>query len=83
MNRYGTGVKNRTVIGVSQPCRAGNAKTCQGCRMDESPLLPLPLAMAYVPVQTWGETYLPEKALCRGTLFPVLDLPFLRGGNCQ
>ncbi len=36
----------------------------------------LPLAMAYVPIQSWGDVYSPEKALCRGTLFPVLDLPF-------
>ena len=30
---------------------------------------------AYVPVQTFGETYPPEEALLRGTLFPELDLP--------
>ncbi len=36
----------------------------------------LPLAMAYVPIQSWGDTYTPCKALCRGTLFPQLDLPF-------
>lgn len=36
----------------------------------------LPLAMAYVPIQPWGDTYPPCRALCRGTLFPVLDLPF-------
>ena len=33
-----------------------------------------PIAMAYVPWQRWGETYDAEKALCRGTLFPALDL---------
>jgi len=36
----------------------------------------LPLAMAYVPIQCWGDTYAPSRALCRGTLFPQLDLPF-------
>ena len=36
----------------------------------------LPLAMAYVPIQPWGDTYAPCKALCRGTLFPQLDIPF-------
>lgn len=41
----------------------------------------LPLAMAYVPIQTWGDVYLPNRALARGTLFPVLDLPF-GGGDC-
>ena len=35
----------------------------------------LPLAMAYVPMQTWCTPYTPDKALCRGTLFPQLDLP--------
>ncbi len=54
----------------------------QNCRMDTEALQPLPLAMTYVPVQTWGETYTPEQALCRGTIFPVLDLPFMRGGCC-
>ena len=36
----------------------------------------LPLAMAYVPMQQFGEMYSPEVALERGTLFPELDLPF-------
>ncbi|MDD3410967.1 MAG: spore coat associated protein CotJA [Eubacteriales bacterium] len=36
-----------------------------------------PLAMSYVPWQTWGDLYEEETALVRGTIFPVLDLPFL------
>lgn len=36
----------------------------------------LPLAMAYVPIQSWSEPYSPCRALSRGTLFPLLDLPF-------
>lgn len=36
----------------------------------------LPLAMAYVPIQSWGDTYSPCKALSRGTLFSQLDMPF-------
>jgi hypothetical protein len=39
-----------------------------------------PLAMAYVPWQSWNQVYEPPKALERGTLFPELDLPFLGGG---
>lgn len=39
-------------------------------------LLPLPLAMAYVPPQRWTIVYQPELALRAGTLFPALDLPF-------
>lgn len=37
----------------------------------------LPLAMAYVPMQKWGELYTSSVALDRGTLFPPLDLPFI------
>ncbi len=40
-----------------------------------------PLAMAYVPVQQWGETSSPEEALDNGSLFPELVLPFMRGGR--
>lgn len=36
----------------------------------------VPLAMSYVPWQTWGELYDEKVALERGTAFPVLDLPF-------
>lgn len=39
-----------------------------------------PLAMAYVPWQKWGETYPPDTALCKGTLFPELYLPYT---GCQ
>ncbi len=37
----------------------------------------LPLAMAYVPMQKWGELYAPAVGLERGTIFPDLDLPFI------
>ena len=33
-------------------------------------------AMAYVPMQQWGEAFTPARALRRGTLFPILDKPF-------
>lgn len=39
----------------------------------------MPLAMAYVPYQQWGEVYSVEDAFCAGTLYPELDLPFERG----
>ena len=87
MNRYANGPRPR--IGYascaqpplqSQRNPARSCQACQPCHLDAGTLLPLPLAMAYVPVQTWGETYDPETALCRGTLFPSLDLPFMRGG---
>ena len=38
-----------------------------------------PVAMAYVPMQPWEETYEPAKALQAGTIFPSLDLPLLGG----
>lgn len=41
-----------------------------------------PLAMAYVPMQQWGETYSIENGFCRGTVFPELDLPFSPGEEC-
>ncbi len=37
----------------------------------------LPIAIAYVPFQTWGETFRPDVALSKGTIFKELDLPFL------
>ncbi len=42
-----------------------------------------PPGMAYVPYQQWGDVYKSEKGLSRGTMFPVLDLPFMpNGGDC-
>ncbi|MBN7773469.1 spore coat associated protein CotJA [Clostridium aminobutyricum] len=38
-----------------------------------------PLAMAYVPWQSWENTYEEEVAFKVGTVFPSLDLPFLGG----
>lgn len=35
------------------------------------------VAMAYVPFQQWCDVYSCDKALCQGTIFPVLDLPFM------
>ena len=39
------------------------------------------VAMTYTPWQRWGEVYNAEKGLERGTIFPVLDLPFA-GRRC-
>lgn len=46
---------------------------------DSDQLGQLPLAMAYVPMQQWGETYSADVALTKGTIFPELDLPFTGG----
>lgn len=39
------------------------------------------VAMTYTPWQRWGEVYQAEKGLDRGTIFPVLDMPF-SGRRC-
>lgn len=41
-----------------------------------------PLAMAYVPLQEWGETYNETDAICNGTLFPELNKPFEAEEGC-
>ena len=38
-----------------------------------------PIAMGYVPVQKWQQTYSLEEGFVRGTIFPELDLPFEMG----
>ncbi len=56
-----------------------------GCGSTSSPLIPnkngnnMPVGMAYVPWQKWGQTYSMEQGFSRGTLFPDLDLPFVMG----
>ena len=39
-----------------------------------------PLAMAYVPMQPWEETYDLPVGFAAGPIFPGLDLPFTGGG---
>ena len=46
------------------------------CNINRSCIDNLPLAMAYVPMQKWGELYDPETAICQGTAFPELNLIF-------
>ena len=42
------------------------------------------LAIAYVPWQTWDQTYELEKALQCGTIFPELNKPFSgKRGGCR
>ncbi len=40
-----------------------------------------PPGMSYVPFQQWGEVYDADTGLKRGTMFPVLDLPFQKCGG--
>ena len=41
----------------------------------------LSLAIASVPSQPWEKPMELEKALCRGTVFESLDMPFFVGGE--
>lgn len=55
------------------------SRSC-GCRREDS-LYGMPLAMAYVPWQTWGEIYDVCEGFQTGTIFEELNKPFLgRGG---
>ena len=49
---------------------------CKGTSaLPENPVV----AMAYVPYQECNDVYSCDKALSAGTIFPVLDKPFLAG----
>ena len=50
-----------------------------GC--DGDALNGLPLAYAYVPIQSWRMLYSPDVALVRGTMFEDLDKPMEVYGN--
>ena len=43
----------------------------------------LPPAMAYVPMQRWGNLYSPEEGFQRATIFRDLDFPFHGKGGCR
>ena len=62
-----------------QPFAQQNSCHCPS----DSPIPALPddaaVAMAYVPFQTDNSVYEPAQALTNGTVFPVLDKPFLAG----
>ena len=65
-------------------CVRPSVPVCPNVQLTEfnRELQELPLAMAYVHIQSWGDTYPPCRALCRGTLFPQLDLPFCEVNVC-
>lgn len=58
-------------------CRENTDTTC-GCTKGRFPVNTA-YAMAYVPFQQSAEVYACDRALSRGTVFPCLDLPFLKG----
>ncbi len=65
-------------------CQNQNPCTVKTCGNRGRSPLPADIAeaMAYVPFQQWQSPYCIETALCKGTVFPVLDNPFL-GGRCK
>ncbi len=52
----------------------------EDCNCDYRCVDNLPVGSMYAPMQKFRKLYSPEEALCRGTLFCELDLPF-RGGK--
>lgn len=86
-DRYGNNVKNRcslgTNCGVQEQTRCGERNTWG--------LKNYPLAMVYVPLQSFDQLYDLERAFEAGTLFEELDLPFAgesvynsgKGGCCR
>lgn len=65
-------------------CRTQGSSMSEPGKCRQDPLYQLPLAMAYVPWQRWGQTYELDKALQVGTIFPELNKPFLgKRGACR
>lgn len=62
-------------------CERQEKNDC-GCHHKDQ-LEGMPLAMAYVPWQDWGDLYCAHKALQVGTVFEELDMPFLGRGGCN
>ena len=57
--------------------RSGRPESPETSRLPKD----MPLAMAYVPFQQWGDVHSSEDALESGTLFPDLVFPFGKGGG--
>lgn len=68
---------NYSPYNCSVPCDRNR----QGCAEGGTSALPKNpvVAMAYVPYQECNDVYSCDKALSVGTVFPVLDKPFLAG----
>ena len=58
-----------------QPSDFPNQQACRMPNLGGGGVDQFPIAMAYVPWQRWKHTYEADIALCRGTIFPELDLP--------
>ena len=52
----------------------------QSRNFDNLPLASMPLAQAYVPVQSFEEVYSAEEGIKKGTIFPSLYNPYVKRG---
>lgn len=71
MNNYKNSCAQYRGAETDNPCDCNNR-----CAISVFPK-EISVAMAYVPFQQWCDIYECDKALCQGTVFPVLDLPFM------
>lgn len=74
--------------GEGRDCGCGRerkeTRDCGCGRKQEDPLYGMPLAMAYVPWQRWGDIYPVCEGFHTGTIFEELDKPFLgKGGRMR
>ena len=74
----------RDMARYQQPAKGNHSmsRSMNDCSMNHSMerIDQYPVAMAYVPWQKYGETFDLEKGFHTGTIFPELDLPFMRAG---
>ena len=63
------------------------SNNCMSCRNNQNNMRDddifnsnVPLGMAYIPWQTWGDVYDLNRGVHAGTIFPCLDKPFVGKG---
>ena len=83
-SNYSRNQVRNTGRGSCSPCAEFHQDACDTCiKMRKDPLSQFPLAMAYVPWQSWRHIYEAGKGFHRGTIFEELDLPFKGKGGCN
>lgn len=86
MNHQRQGSRRNTTNGQQRqqsqsPVRTATVELAKAVLDREGGLNEFGVGMTYTPWQRWGEVYQAEKGVDRGTLFPVLDMPF-SGRRC-
>lgn len=71
VNRYGGGYHNYSMQNKMMPRQTRTSESFMNDSLND-----MPLAMSYVPWQTWGNLYEPCEALHQGTIFKELNLKF-------